>query len=69
MAGGSGNGSWLLNGGSKNLPILLICKTVYDYFEQNLNYSENYKHLLNMHLFRYSNSYSDHLQNLAVIDG
>ena len=23
MAGGSGNGSWLLNGGSKNLPILL----------------------------------------------
>ena len=25
MAGGSGNGSWLLNGGSKNLPILLPC--------------------------------------------
>ena len=25
MAGGSGNGSWLLNGGSKNLPILLTC--------------------------------------------
>ena len=24
MAGGSGNGSWLLNGGSKNLPILLV---------------------------------------------
>ena len=24
MAGGSGNGSWLLNGGSKNLPILLM---------------------------------------------
>ena len=24
MAGGSGNGSWLLNGGSKNLPILLL---------------------------------------------
>ena len=27
MAGGSGNGSWLLNGGSKNLPILLFCYT------------------------------------------
>ena len=28
MAGGSGNGSWLLNGGSKNLPILLTQLTV-----------------------------------------
>ena len=35
MAGGSGNGSWLLNGGSKNLPILLACRILSMWISQS----------------------------------